>query len=181
MTRYFYHGIEGWPGTFGNSVQVMIKILSEGIIIRNQVRGYKNNDFNHVCLYKRNEEFDYDNPNNVVLSARNYWMSHGFVFVLNPEIDATKTNFEETDLVDEWRCYHNIPPSEIVAIAIPFEDINEYLKEEDLEEEDEEDRKLLVEGLVTLKNMAEQLNIPIYDSCVNNFTDELDSTTIPKR
>ena len=95
------------------------------------------------------------------------------VFIVDPEIDARKAIVgEETNLVDEWRCYDNIPPDKIVGIAIPFGYLDEYLKEN--YEEDEKDRQLLRESLLLLRKLAYQLNIPIYDSGRKNFTDEID-------
>ena len=35
MERYFYHGIEGYYGNFGNSMEIVLKILQEGLKTRN--------------------------------------------------------------------------------------------------------------------------------------------------
>lgn len=173
MDRYFYHGIEAYPGVMGWAVQLMIKILNEGIIVRNQARNFNDDKFNHVCLYRKNEEYDYEGKEGSLNSARDGWIDNCFVFVVSPEIEARKATSEETNLVDEWRCYSNISPDKIVGVAIPFSYIDEYFKDDCFQ--DEEDRQLLREALKKLKEMCSQLNIPIYDSQRKNFTDELDA------
>ena len=125
MNHYFYHGIECYSGTIGYSAQLVIKILEEGIIMRNIISQYGDDKFNHVCLYKKNDDYDYDSPDCLIHSARKGWIDHSFVFIINPEIEARKATEEETNLVDEWRCYKNISPDDIVGIALPYEVIED--------------------------------------------------------
>ena len=174
MNSYFYHGIESYSGYMGSAVQLMIKILKEGIIIRNKARNYDDDKYNHVCLYRKNDEYDYGEESTSLRSAREGWINKCFVFVINPQIEARKARDEETDLIDEWRCYNNILPNDIVGIALPFETIEEYLNEQF--EQDEEDKKILKESLPQIMEITKQLNIPVYNSDEDNFTDKLDST-----
>ena len=174
MSSYFYHGIECYYGAVGYAAKLVIKILEEGILMRNVVHQFGDANLNHVCLYKKNDDYDYDSPDSLINSARGGWINHGFVFIINPQIEARKTTREESNLVDEWRCYNNISPDDIVGIALPNEAIKEYLNE-DLEDE-REDRELLKESLKRIMEITKQLNIPIYDSDKENFTDEIDST-----
>ena len=97
MDRYFYHGIEAYPGVMGWAVQLMIKILNEGIIVRNQARNFNDDRFNHVCLYRKNEEYDYEGKEGSLNSARDGWIDDCFVFVVSPEIEARKATSEETN------------------------------------------------------------------------------------
>ena len=102
MERYFYHGLEFYMGDIGGAADTMIKILNEGLITRNKARQHDDSNFDHVCLYKKNEEYDYEGENMVINSALGGWIYHGFVFVLNPDIDARKAIVgKETNLVDE--------------------------------------------------------------------------------
>ena len=174
MNGYFYHGIESYPGCMGEIAQLMIKILNDGIIVRNQAEKYNDDKFNHVCLYRKNDEYDYNEEENLVHSARNGWINNCFVFIINPQIEARKATEEETDLVDEWRCDYNISPDNIVGIALPFEYINEYLNEQN--EYEKEDRELLRKSLTKIMEIARQFNLIVCDSDKENFTDELDST-----
>ena len=174
MDSYFYHGIECYPGYMAEVAQLMIKILNDGIITRNQARKYNNDKFNHICLYRKNDKYNYDVEGAVAHSARGGWIDQCFVFIINPQIEARKAMEEDTDLVDEWRCYNNISPDNIVGIALPFELIEDYLKEQF--EEEKEDRELLKKSITTIMEITKRLNIPVYDSGKENFTDELDST-----
>ena len=53
MSGYFYHGIEPYLGNVGYSIEVLIKILEDGIKTRDSARGYDDIEMNHVCLYKK--------------------------------------------------------------------------------------------------------------------------------
>ena len=174
MDNYYYHGIECYAGVIGYVANIVTKILEEGIITRNAARKYNDDNLNHICLYKKNNEYDYDSPNAILHSARGGWIDHSFVFIINPQIEARKATKEETNLVDEWRCYNNISPKDIVGIALPLEVIENYLNDEHIEEE-KDDVELLKTSLTKIKKMTKILNIPIYDSDKKDFTDELDS------
>lgn len=186
MERYFYHGMEPYYGCFGYSIGIMINILrNEGIRTRNNVMNHYNTKFEHVCLYKKNEEYDYIEEKAMLKSARNGWIDGCFVFIISPDILAKKvkqsstTEFDEnnnptTDLVDEWRSIGPIPNTKIEGIALPFVAINEYLNSKDNDEEILEDKKQLIELLPKLKSLAESMGIFIVDSGEKNFTDKLD-------
>ena len=135
MERYYYHGIAEYPFC----VWMMIEIInSGGLKLRNKVRKFNDERYNHICLYKKNEEHDYTGLENLVKSARGGWIDHCFFFIVSPDISAQKvkyvdrmgTGFDEngnphTDLVDEWRCGEDIPLDKIVGIGIPFSSIKE--------------------------------------------------------
>ncbi len=173
MSGYYYHGFEPYSGIIGRSMQLMFKILSEGIKVRNQVSNRYDDKYNHVCLYKKNDEYDYDEKDAIYKSARGGWIDKCFVIVINPDIDAYKVPVGvDTDLVDEWRCDHNIPPSEFVGIALPLSEIETYLIEND--EYDKEDREILKEYYPKVLDLAKILGLTVYDSEQKDFTDIID-------
>lgn len=177
MNRYYYHGIEFVYGCVGHVVELMIKILNEGLKNRKDVRNFKESEkYNHVCLFKKDDDNDYDSNNieSIMGSAYYGWIQQGFVFVINPDIEARKAiRGVETNLFDEWRSMGDISINDIVGIALPYGAINEYLSEPEMYKEDKE---LLEKSLIILKNKVSQLGIFIADSGVPNFTDELDSS-----
>ena len=175
MNKYFYHGIESYYGCLGETIEIVYKILQEGLKTRNQVRNYQDNDFNHVCLYRKNDDWDYNIPGNIYKSARAGWIDNSFVFIISPEIIAVKELEEKTDLVDEWRSINDIPPDKIIGIALPFESINDYLNET-TDEEVIEDQKKLKKFLPLVADYAIKNNLFYTDSEIPNFTEELDKT-----
>ena len=56
----------------------------------------------YVCIEKNND-YNYDEEDALLNSARGGWIDNCFVFIINPEIEAKKSTKEETNLVDEWR------------------------------------------------------------------------------
>ncbi|MBR4262529.1 MAG: hypothetical protein IKQ35_04120 [Bacilli bacterium] len=176
MSGYYYHGVEAYYGTLGYSANLIVKMLEEGIIVRSTARGFEDEELRHVCLYKKNEEYDYSSPDASLESARGGWIDGQFVLIINPEIKARKATSNETNLVDEWRCDSNIPPTDIVGIALPFKYIEEYLDEESLDEEEEKDHELLRTSIKRIREIAKALNIEIYDSEEKDFTDKIDAT-----
>ena len=195
MERFFYHGMEACYGLYSYHINIMINVLEkEGLRTRNDVREHNNEKFEHVCLYKKNEEYDYSQDNFFLKSARGAWIDHGFVYVVSPDILAEKVQYSPrtgfvgngiitTDLVDEWRSVGPIPNTKIEGIALPFDAIKEYLNE-DINSNDKEileDKKQLIELLLKLKSLAESMGIFIVDSDEKDFTDKLDEQLNKKR
>lgn len=94
------------------------KILEEGIIMWNTIGQLEDDKYNHVCLYKKNKEYNYDSPDAIIHWARAEWVDRCFVLVINPKIEAKKATKVETNLVDVWRGYNNISPNDIIGIAL---------------------------------------------------------------
>lgn len=177
MNGFFYHGIEFYYGCVGESIELMVKILDEGLLVRNIVRNYQDEKYNHVCLYKKNDEFDYNDISCIHKSARAGWINNCFVFIINPEIEARKAIVGvETDLVDEWRSLGNILPSDFVGIALPHKSIIDYINSESYDEEEEQDKLIAKKNYYILLEKALEKGIYILDSEKENFTDEFDST-----
>ena len=122
---YFYHGVSDMVDE--ESLTYFIKILKSGQLkTRQEIYGEKSNfkqDYNHVCLYRKNQDYDYNVPGALLKSARGGWIDGSFVFVISPDIDAEKASSQDTDLVDEWRSCGPISFDKIVAIGIPFKSL----------------------------------------------------------
>lgn len=189
MERYFYHGRESYFGLHGYNISVMINILqNDGLKIRNEVRDYQDSEYAHVCLYKKNEGYDYTEENALLKSARGGWIDGCFVFVLSPDVPAIKVKYNNgsvgfdennnpiTNLVDEWRSIGSISNEKIKGIAIPFDEINEYLNGEiDKDKGILKDKKLVIELLPKLINLAENMGLFIVNSNEKDFVDRLDN------
>ena len=78
MNGYFYHGIELYSGYISSTVQLMIKILNEGIIVRSQIRNINDESMKHVCLYRKSDDYNYDEPEAFLNSARSGWIDNCF-------------------------------------------------------------------------------------------------------
>lgn len=122
MDRYYYHGVSDLMDEV--SIDIMINIISSGgLKTRNSVREL-GDDYNHVCLYKKNDEYDYEDN---LKSARSGWIDHCFFFIISPDILTYKSSYgTDTNLVDEWRSIGDIPLDKIVGIAIPFDGIADF-------------------------------------------------------
>ena len=178
MKRYFYHGIENYPLCYGSILKKVVSILEKGLIVRNKVNNYNKDELNHVCLYRKNEEYDYEKDEYLINSARGNWIDGGFVFILNPNLNAIKTEIgEKTNLVDEWRYFDNIPISEFRGIALPFSSIREYLNTQHKKEneEDYKEWKLFLEYYPKMLELISKLNLKKYDSEKPDFTNEIDN------
>jgi hypothetical protein len=172
MERYYYHGIENYYGSVGRALKTMDRILDEGILTRNIARGlFKDEDIAHVCLYRKNEEYDYTRLFATVKSARGGWIDSCFVIIINPDIEARQATKRGTDLVDEWRCYSTITPDHFAGIALPWDSINEALEEKNY---DPEDRKLVSKYFKKVWDKARDRGLPIYNSESKNFPDIVD-------
>lgn len=184
MERYYYHGIECYPGTLGVIVERINQILDEGLKNRNEVRDYEDDRYNHVCLYKKNESVDYDNKIEYIKTARAGWIDSQFVIIVSPNIKASKVNVSTstgfdndspyTDLVDEWRSEGDIKPEDIVGVALPLNYINEYISNN--KAIDQEDINKLKEELLKLKSKISEKGLILTGSEIKNFTDELDNS-----
>ena len=171
----YYHGLEFYSVNVGDTLKIIIQMLEEGILTRDKILNVNDPNLEHVCLYKKNEEYDYNNISDTSETALSGWINHCFVFVINPNIKAVKTKYEDTHLVDEWRCNRDILPSEIIGIALPFTSIDKYLNEDYEDEETIKDKKEVREYLPILINLATKLGLNIYDSDNETFTEEIDS------
>lgn len=176
MERYFYHGIEGYYGNFGNTMEIVLKILQEGLKTRNEVNSHSNDEFEHVCLYKKNEELDYSDPSILYKSARAGWIDNCFVFIISNDIEANKATEDMTNLIDEWRSVGSIPPNKIIGLALPLNSIKEYLSDKVDDEETIEDQNKLNKMLPIITEYILEKNLLLLDSEIPNFTDELDKT-----
>lgn len=190
MNKYYYHGFESFYGYYGESIEKMLKLLCEGIITRNEVRKYNDERYNHVCLYRKNDDYDYSDKSVLLKSARSGWIDRCFVFVISPDIEAKKVDIRDTtgfdnegnsfsDLIDEWRSVGDIIPSKIVGVAIPYNSIKKYLSDGfysnlELEKDKEKVKKLLP----MLEEYVLSQNLFIANSNIPNFTDELDSNLV---
>lgn len=181
MKRYYYHGIESYHGYVGHTLETMVRILNKGILTRNKIKNYNDKSLEHVCLYKKNEDLDYTQTENIIKSACAGWINDCFVFIINPDIEAQKAKTGiETDLVDEWRTTEDIKPTDIYGIALPFSFIKTYLNEE-IPLVSLEEKIKIRKNLKILLEKAQEMNIMVIDSEIKNFTDELDSTLNMKK
>ena len=184
MEKYFYHGIEGMSGYFSEVLNIILNILNEGLKTRNDRLDRNNPDYdkyNHVCLYQKNDDYDYSAPDALLRSARGGWIDHGFVIIVSPDVEATKvqvsdyTGFNEgeavTNLVDEWRSNGSIPPSKFVGVALPYV----WLKE-DLDYCDEEEKRNVSLAIQKIESICHLNGWIIANSDEENFTDILDSS-----
>ena len=57
MERYFYHGIGN--GINGETLDAMLTIMDTGVIKSRGAVGYTGDEYEHVCLYKKNDEYSY--------------------------------------------------------------------------------------------------------------------------
>lgn len=77
MAKYFYHGIEGVSGSFSETLNIILNILNEGLKTRNDKLDKNDSEYdkyNHVCLYKKNDDYDYSAPDAFLCSARGGWI-----------------------------------------------------------------------------------------------------------
>lgn len=181
MNRLFYHGFE-FVGYLSEGVKQVIDIInSGGIKKRNESRENDDNLLSHICLYRKNMNFDYDSPDYSFQSARAGWIDNCMVFVISDDIQATyippNTELEgfglKTDLVDEWRCLENIPLNKIIGIALPLNSIQDTLKGKNpFADENEIDR--LKETMIELKEICAKHGLKTFNSEIKNFTDKID-------
>ncbi len=185
MERYFYHGI-------GDDIACLWKMLeiinSGGLKTRSQAGNYDDQKYNHVCLYKKNEEFDYNGKEMILSSARAGWIDKCWFFIISPDVPAKKvsvsneTGFDEfgnptSNLVDEWRSESDIPLDKIVGIGIPFD----YIAQEEKEfgfaidmDSQEHSFKEYYQLLKSLLEYANNFNWIVVNSEEKDICDKLD-------
>ena len=187
MKRYYYHGI----GDNLSCLWQMVKIINSGELkTRSIIRDTKDEKYNHICLYKKNEEYNYDEEKEILLkSARGGWIDNCWFFIISPDISAKKvkqsnqTGFDEfgnptTNLIDEWRSEGNIPLDKIIGIGIPFDYIAQEEKETDFVEDIEYNYHSFKEYYQTLKlliELAHNFNWIIVNSEEKDVCDKLDA------
>ena len=152
MERFYYHGLGDFYPNISLDMALQI-INSGGLKSRNEARKYGDDNYSHVCVYKKNEEYDYSDIEKLVKSVRGGWIDHCVFFIISPDIEAKKVIVDDgvgfyedgtpyTNLVDEWRTDGNVPLDKIVGIAIPFDSIKEKKERFPYEFDEEFDRKL---------------------------------------
>lgn len=179
MERYYYHGFDHL--CYYDGICHMISILrSGGLKTRNAVRDFKDQKYEHICLYRKNEDADYDDRKTYMKSVRSGWIDGCMVFVISNEIDAYKVRFDSavgfdengepfTNLIDEYRYDGNISTDKIVSVAIPLDDIKMIS-----DSGDEEYKSKVERALEMLKAVTEELKITIINSNEKDFTDKKD-------
>ena len=179
MERYYYHGFDYLD--YYESINRMINILRNGgLKTRNAIRGFEDQRYEHICLYRKNEEVDYDDRDIYKKSVRSGWIDGCMVFVISNDIDAYKVKqdtfvgFDDngepyTNLIDEYRYDGNIPTEKIVSVAIPFDDIKMIIESADSEYKSKVER-----ALEMLYAVTKELKITILNSNEKNFTDKKD-------
>lgn len=176
MERYFYHGI-------GNSIDcdtldAMLTIMESGILKSRNAVGYSGDEYEHVCLYKRNDSYDYSGSG-LEGTALNGWINDSFCFIVSPDIVAEKTGFYHdladesnasyTDLVDEWRSDGDIPLDRVVGIGLPLDEIRDQRCVEGSRVDEYFDEKL-----TDILLFAESMDWVVVNSNDVNFTESLD-------
>ena len=179
MERYYYHGIEVYEN-FSDTLEIVLKILKEGINVRDAYFQGEKSEYNHVCLYKKNEDYDY-NYENMINSARSGWIDHCCVFVIDPNLATLKapsSTLNEanavTNLVDEWRSNGSISLDKIVGLALPLNSIGKFLNSKPRWEEIKIDQEKTKDFLNKIKIIAKEMGLFIVNSDIDNFTDKLD-------
>lgn len=168
MERYFYHGFE--PIDLGEGIKQMLEYIESGHL---RERSEKDEDLKHVCLYRKNEDIDYDNLN-ILETALSGWIENCFVFILSPDLEAEHQLPENVQgLVDEWRSFKDIPMDKVVGIALPLDSIQKSLDGKSVFSEEE--IPVILEYLPKLKEVANKMGWMIVNSEEKGFTDRLDT------
>ena len=183
MERYYYHGIESYLDEEASMLETMLTIIKSGAIKTfNNLNGTNSEGMNHICLFKKNDSFDYEHREPYPMgpmSSLDAWIGNGVVFVISPDIDAYQAKYtsnyrrEEgtTNIIDEWRTNSDIPLEKIVGIALPLDTIKEEM----------ETSKVWGEKLNQLLEIAKQYGWFIVNSEDVAFTDKLDSQLSNKK
>lgn len=176
MDRYFYHGI-------GNEIEsetldAMLTIMETGILKSRGAVGYSGDDYEHVCLYRKNDDHNYSETGNAG-TAYEGWINHGFCFIISPDVMAEKASFYHsledegnarfTDLVDEWRSDGDISLDRVVGIGLPLDEIRELRARAGSSVDEEFDDKL-----TDILMFAESMDWMVVNSDEANFADRLD-------
>lgn len=176
MDRYYYHGI-------GEEIELetlesMLTIMDTGVIKSRGSVGYSGDEYEHVCLYRKNDNHNYSGGDRMG-TAYEGWINHAFCFVISPNIEALKTahyhNLEDessasfTDLIDEWRSDGEIPLDRVVGIGLPLDKIRDLRATAGSSVDEEFDDKL---GDILV--FAESMDWMIINSDEPEFADRLD-------
>lgn len=176
MNKYYYHGVGDM--VIEELLDLILKIISDGEIkTRSGVRPNLSSEYNHICLYKKNDDIDYSDEKDYGGSARSGWIDHCFFFIISPDIEARKVKVSNnttitddgelcTNIVDEWRTDGAIPISKIKGIALPFDTIEEertYLKDS------------FFEKLAKIIDIATEYGWMVENSDEEDLCDRLDS------
>ena len=179
MERYYYHGFDDYG--YYEGICHMIDILRSGKLkTRNTIGDYDDPRYEHVCLYRKNDDLDYDDKEVRMRSVRSGWIDGCMVFVISHDIEAYKVKsgktvgFDDNDepvtnLIDKYRSVGSIPVSKIVSVALPLDDIK-MVTDSGVEEYKEKIEKAL--GM--LRAVTSELNITILNSNERDFTDKKD-------
>ena len=175
MERYYYHGVSEFIDT--DALDSMLNIIDSGALKTRSSVGYVGDTYEHVCLYRKDEGYDYSGTA-VLSTALGGWIEHCFCFIVSPYIRAQKTNYfhsteeEEsgafTDLTDEWRSDGDIPLDRVVGVGIPFDSIEELRLSSDVVDREFDDK------LSEVMLFAESMDWIVANSDEANFTDKLD-------
>lgn len=177
MERYYYHGIETFLDDEASCLEMMIDIIKSGAIKTfNNVNGTNSEGMNHICLYKKNDSFDYEHREPIPMgpmSALDAWIGSGVVFVISPDINAYQAKYTPeykrheggTNIIDEWRTDEDIPLEKIVGLALPLDTIRQEMQ----------DNKVWGEKLNQLLEIAKQYGWFVVNSEDVAFTDKLDN------
>lgn len=176
MERYFYHGVGKEINR--DTLDVMLTIIDTGIIKSRSAVGYSGDEYEHVCLYRKNDDYNYVGNENMI-TAYDGWINHAFCFIISPNVVAEKTNcyhsLEDesdagfTDLLDEWRSDGDISLDKVVGIGLPLDEIEELRDTADSVIDEEFDDKLS-----EILMFAESMGWRIVNSNSANFADRLD-------
>lgn len=155
--KYFYHGYDFCCGI--ESIEFLYKFLLSGKI---------KTRLGSICLYQKNDNFDYTNKGLYEKSSRSGWIDSCVVFVIKPSIDAYKFEYDDS-LVDEWRTCKDIDFSDVVGICFPtnfFECSPKYESALDIEKGIELHEKI--------DEIIDSYGWFVGNSSIDNFTDKLD-------
>ena len=176
MNRYYYHGI-------GDKIEVetlesMLTIMDTGMIKSRGAVGYSGDEYEHVCLYRKNDEHNYTGGDRLG-TAYEGWINHAFCFIISPDIKAEKTGFyydleDEcsaafTDLIDEWRSAGEIPLDRVIGIGLPLDKIREARAILGSSVDEQFDEKL-----TDILLFAESMDWMVVNSDEPEFADRLD-------
>ena len=177
MDRYFYHGV-------GDKIEietldVMLTIMDTGVIKSRGAVRYSGDEYEHVCLYRKNDDYGYTGLDRVG-TAYDGWINHGFCFIISPGLMAEKVehyydlldenNASFTDLIDEWRSDGEISLDRVVGIGLPFDEIRELRTRVGSSVDEDFDEKL-----ADILLFAESLDWIVVNSDDVEFADKLDN------
>ena len=175
MKRYFYHGGFDSMMDYQGLIYLYEFLLSGKIKLRNKDfsdESTNNPNLNHICLYRKNDDIDYSK---LSIGSGGYetalwgWIDNCIVFIISPDVEAYLQKPEDVQgLIDEWRCYEEIPFDKVVGIALKDGWYTKYLKCES-----KENFKKCEELIKKINELIEFYGFFVVKS-TSGFTDELD-------